>query len=98
MELSTLLPYLSAIITGIAGWFAGRRKKRLDAIDNMQLSIDKLVLKNNDLLQEIITVKSENADLKIAINSLSNQNESLHKELSELKTYVKKIKSITPKK
>jgi len=98
MEFTTLLPYLSAIITAIAGWFVGRRKRKLDAINSMQQSIDTLIVKNNELLDEIITVKTENADLKIAVNSLSHQNETLHKELSELKEYVKKIKSITPKK
>lgn len=65
--------YFFSAITGVVGWFASSRKRRNDAIKEMQESIDLLAQKNTDLIQEITQLRIENSSLKAEIESLRNE-------------------------
>ena len=58
-------------ISGIVGWFAGRRIRNNNTLNEMQKTIDLLVKKNKELVDEVIRVRmsvakleAENAELK----------------------------------
>lgn len=79
------LGFLLTPITGVVSWFAARRKREKDLLDgmndslqDMQATIDMLVEKNKQQLDEIIQLRSENA--------------SLRAELADIKTELEKIK------
>ena len=86
--MDNLVQYIGFLLTPIAGivsWFAARRKREKDLLDgmndslqDMQATIDMLVEKNKQQLDEIIQLRSENAALRA--------------ELAEIKTELEKIK------
>lgn len=69
--------YFFSAITGVAGWFASSRKRRNDALKEMQDSIDMLAQKNNDLIEEITKLRIENSSLKAEIEALRAEVNSL---------------------
>lgn len=72
------LPYLISAITGVGGWFFGRKKQKNDFLDELQSSIDLLSGKNSELLTEVLNLRQENIELK------ANQTEMLL-EVSKLR-------------
>lgn len=79
----TLLLFLSNAITGIAGWFVGRRKITAETdnqvLRNLELAVG--IYKNliDDLKQEI-------HQLNIKIQDLEKKVDELHKENRKLKS------------
>ncbi|MCQ2383565.1 MAG: hypothetical protein MJZ96_01610 [Paludibacteraceae bacterium] len=69
--------YIFSAITGVVGWFASSRKRRNDALSEMQESIDLLAQKNNDLIEEITKLRIENSSLKAEIEALRAEVNSL---------------------
>lgn len=79
--------YILTPITGVVSWFAARRQREKslldgmnDSLSDMQKTIDMLVEKNKQQLDEIIQLRSENA--------------SLRTELAEIKSELEKLKKI----
>ncbi len=66
-------------ITNIVTWFAARRKRRNDAITQMQATIDMLVLKNNELVEEVTKLRIENVELKSKICDMESTINNLKK-------------------
>ncbi|MBR6250084.1 MAG: hypothetical protein IKR17_02685 [Bacteroidales bacterium] len=60
LYLSLLLAPISSVVT----WYASRRKRRTDDIDNLQHSIESLAKRNNELYEEIIRLQRDNLDLQ----------------------------------
>jgi len=73
---------ISNILTGIAGWFAGRRKVTVET--------DNMVLRNLEL--SINIYKNIIDDLKSEIHDLNVQVQDLEKKVEELMTENKKLK------
>ena len=99
MEWTGLLTYvLPAILTGAGGWFIGKeakRKQKNDILQEMQNSIDKLVIENSRLLHEIVEVKTQNADLLVKVAKLTTENKQLRIEMAELNIRLENVKTIT---
>ena len=83
---------LVPIITAAAGWLAGKRKRRNDALKSMQDSIDILSLENKRLIEDLTTVnrevvalRKENGELKTSIDQLCKENVQLKTEVQDLR-------------
>ena len=83
---------LVPIITAAAGWLAGKRKRRNDALKSMQDSIDILSTENKRLIEDLTTVnrevvalRRENGELKTSIDQLCKENVQLKTEVQDLR-------------
>lgn len=97
-NITTIISLLLTPITGIASFYAGRRKRDNDFLQHLQASIDLLSRENKELLAEIVGVKRKNAELEssqirvtIRQNELIYENDNLKKKLSSLETILKLI-------
>lgn len=72
--------YIFSAITGVVGWFASSRKRRNDALSEMQESIDMLSAKNAELIEEIIRLREENSGLKAEIAAMRAELETFKKQ------------------
>ena len=77
---------ISNALTGIAGWFVGRRRSNAET-DNQVLR--NLELSVNIYVKIIEDLKSEIHELNIKVNDLEKRVDSLMKENRELKTKTK---------
>ena len=80
------------IITAAAGWLAGKRKRRNDALKSMQDSIDIRSLENKRLIEDLTTVnrevvalRRENGELKTSVDQLCKENVQLKTEVQDLR-------------
>ena len=83
---------LVPIITAAAGWLAGKRKRRNDALKSMQDSIDILSTENKRLIEDLTTVnrevvalRRENGELKTSVDQLCKENSQLKTEVQDLR-------------
>jgi hypothetical protein len=72
-----IFTYLAPVLTGVAGWLGGRRKKNNDFLGDLQASIDLLAEKNKILMEEVIKLREENAKLRIDIEELTRKLEGV---------------------
>ena len=100
----SILDILTPLVTGLAGWLAGARKRRNDFLREMQQSIDLLSTENKGLLAEMIELRKENAFLQanqdkmqIEISKLREENGALRIEVEELNNRLANVKTITRK-
>lgn len=91
----TVMSIVMPVLTSIAGYLAGRKKRNNNFLADLQKSIDLLAEKNKDLMSEVVKLRSENADLLSRIEELSRQNEVLRKEIEDLNTKLENVKTIT---
>lgn len=91
MDWIELLNVLIAPATGVIGWIIGKRKRNNDFLHEMQKSINTLVIENTRLLDEIVTVKRQNAEVLIQneilerkMGAMEIQNEKLQKSVNQL--------------
>lgn len=104
MDITTLIGYIFSALTGIAGWLVGRRKRQNDFITDLQSSINLLAEKNRELLNEVISLRQQNAELlsnqaemKKEMAALRKENAGLRKEVEELSEKLSNVKTITRK-
>ena len=83
---------LVPIITAAAGWLAGKRKRRNDALKSMQDSIDILSTENKRLIEDLTTVnrevvalRRENGELKTSVDQLCKENAQLKTEVQDIR-------------
>ncbi len=83
---------LVPMITAAAGWLAGKRKRRNDALKSMQDSIDILSTENKRLIEDLTTVnrevvalRRENGELKTSVDQLCKENVQLKTEVQNLR-------------
>jgi regulator of replication initiation timing len=81
----TIIGYLLAPISGVASYFAGKKKADNDFLQNMQASIDLLAQKNKELMEEVIKLREENIQLRQEV-------EELNARLANIKTITKQAK------
>jgi peptidoglycan hydrolase CwlO-like protein len=79
----TILLFLSNAITGLAGWFVGRKRQQADT--------DNQVLRNLELAVGLY--KNIIDDLKEEIHQLNIKIQELEKKVDELHTENKRLKS-----
>ena len=86
---------LVPMITAAAGWLAGKRKRRNDALKSMQDSIDILSTENKRLIEDLTTVnrevvalRRENGELKYSVDQLCKENVQLKEEVRNLRTRI----------
>jgi len=91
----TIATVVTPILTTIAGYFAGRRKRNNDFLSDLQKSIDMLAEKNTMLMKDVLDLRTENANLSIQVRMLTRQNEELRKELEVLNAKLENVKTIT---
>ena len=84
--------YLIPLITALAGWIAGSRKRNNNFLQDLQSSINLLSAENKKLLadltsvnKEIVNVRKENEELKASIDRLCTENAQLKDEIRQLK-------------
>ena len=83
---------LVPMITAAAGWLAGKRKRRNDALKSMQDSINILSMENKRLIEDLTTVnrevvalRRENGELKTSVDQLCKENAQLKTEVQDLR-------------
>ncbi len=101
MEKSEILTFIGSyiipIITAAVGWIMGSRKRNNDFLSDLQSSIDLLSNENKKLLEditavntEIVKVRKENEELKVAVERLCTENSLLKDEIQGLKVQLSK--------
>ena len=90
--ISLITDCLVPMITAAAGWLAGKRKRRNDALKSMQDSIDILSKENKRLIEDLTTVnrevvalRRENGELKTSVDQLCKENVQLKTEVQDLR-------------
>lgn len=104
MDWINIISIIIAPLTGVLSWFAGRKKSKNDFLQEMQDSIDLLVVKNKDLVEEVTNLRLKNSELianqeilKRQIDTLTKQNATLQKTIETLNEQLKNVKTITRK-
>ncbi len=94
--LSFIGTYIVPAITAAIGWLVGTRKRNNDFLQDLQSSIDLLSSENKKLLEditavntEIVAVRKENEELKVAVEKLCAENSLLKEEVKQLKDKLK---------
>lgn len=87
----TVLGYVFSALTGLVGWWAGKRKRNNDFLTDLQGSVNMLAEENAKLLKELVDVRKDNVilmsnqeQMKIEIEALRKENAALRKEIGEL--------------
>ncbi|MDR1811178.1 MAG: hypothetical protein LBR34_12400 [Prevotella sp.] len=82
MDLENIISYIAPALTALIGWLFGRKKERNDFLNDLQASIDLLAEKNKLLMEEIVKLRDENAQLRYEV-------EELNRKLENVKTITK---------
>lgn len=95
MDIYHIIELLLIPLTSIVTWLATRRKRRNDAICELQDTIDMLVLKNGTIYKELletrkelIETRKELADARVKIAVLEANQEKMFGENNELRTLI----------
>ena len=101
-DVMQLFDLLMPVVTAIGGWLVGRRKRNNDFLSELQKSIDMLAAKNKELMDEVVILRKENANLLVnqekmqtEITKLREENEQLRIEVEELNKHLAGVKTIT---
>ena len=104
MDWTSLIGLLMSPIAGVISYFAGKKRKNNDFLQEMQASIDLLVLKNKELVTDVTSLRMENLKLianqeilKRNVETLTEQNNALQKTIETLNEQLRNVKSITRK-
>lgn len=84
MDWINLISLLLSPATGVIGWLAGKRKRNNEFLHEMQESINMLAAKNNDLMEELIKVKTQNAQLIVEVEHMRAENRKLNRIVADL--------------
>lgn len=88
-----ILQWGTPVIGTVIGWFAGRHGRKSDSLMKMQETIDLLVEKNQELTEQLVQIKNDNAMLKVQQTELKMENEELKKQVEKIQyNYARKNK------
>ena len=97
-----IVDWARPVITGIAGWWTGRRKQKNDFLSDLQSSIDLLSARNAELIKQVtelnatvIGLKAENSTLKAEIKAVREENQQMSDEITRLREKLDGVKTIT---
>ncbi|OJV19869.1 MAG: hypothetical protein BGO30_07270 [Bacteroidetes bacterium 41-46] len=86
-------------ISSVISYLAGKRIRNNDFLQQLQASIDMLAKKNATLLEELVTVKEQYADVKLELKKVSKENlqlkEGMLKLTEENKSFSKQVEVLT---
>lgn len=85
MDWTTLIGYLITPVSGVIGWAAGSYKRKISAIQEMQDTINIIVKKNSEYVEELVSVKNELSIVRFENAELKKGQELMTKKLEELK-------------
>ncbi len=94
MDWLELLNILIPVVTGAVGWIVGTRKRKNDFLHEMQDSIDMLSSKNKELLEELVSMRKENAKLHGEIDMITTELTSLREEIKGLRESKRELKDL----
>ena len=93
---------LLPVLTALAGYFAGKRKRDNDFLKDLQGSINalskdnaELIKKTIELNKEIVALRKENGELRENVEALRKENAELKEEIGQLKAQLEGVKTIT---
>ncbi|TNE29198.1 MAG: hypothetical protein EP346_06970 [Bacteroidetes bacterium] len=96
-ELIQYIPLATAIVSAIAGWLMGRRKREADAasseIANVSAVVNIWKQTAEDLRDQYITIKGDLSRLQEDYERLEDEHRKIMKENSTLRTRVRKLES-----
>jgi peptidoglycan hydrolase CwlO-like protein len=81
----TILLLLSNTITGIAGWFVGRKRQQADTDNQVLRNLELAVGLYKNIIDDL---KEEIHQLNIKIQELEKKVDELHKENNKLKSSI----------
>lgn len=103
-DFSNILNIILPVLTGLSAWLVARRKRDNDFLNDLQASVNLLSDENKKLLQELVSLRRENAFLTSGqevmtteIQKLREENKVLRVELEELNNRLSNVKTITRK-
>lgn len=94
MDWVNILDVAIPLVTALAGWVVGTKKRKNDFLNEMQDSINMLSTKNKELLEELVGMREENAKLHGEIDSISSELEGLRKEVKSLRESKRELKDL----
>lgn len=83
-SIAIIAPIVTTAVSGVVGWFAGRRKRNNDALATMQKTIDELVAKNAEYVTEITALRAEVAKWQATANELQQGQATMQAKLTEI--------------
>lgn len=92
IDIQAIGQYTVTIGGAALSYWLGTKKRRNDFLQELQGSIDLLSTKNAELLKELVVVKKQNLELMISIDKVVLENDSLSKQILELKTQLSKLR------
>jgi len=93
VEILDVINFTATGVAGVVGWIVGRRKQKNDFLVELQSSIDLLIHKNKELLDEVILLRGENSELAIEVKELRNENHQLKIAIEKLTEELNKLKN-----
>jgi len=84
MDVVQLIGYLIAPLMAAAGWIAGTRLRRVNAVTQMQEAVDNLTAKNREYLDELVVIRKELAEVRAENAELKLGQEKMTAKIGEL--------------
>lgn len=84
VDWGSIIGYCLTPVAGVASYFAGKKQRKNDFLNQLQSSVDMLTKKNAELLDELIKVREQNADLMNGQKTLSLENKALKEGFKKL--------------
>lgn len=85
------LTFTLPVITSAVSWFLGRHQRAAGTLQQMQESIDMLVLKNSELYKRMVEQNAKLVELKRENYTLKQRIEHNNETIAALKTEVEKL-------
>ncbi len=94
LDLVGVISVLATPLAGVLSYWAGKKKRNNDFLQDLQKSINMLSEKNSELITDLIEVKEQNVELKVALKTLTLENDKLSKQVKDLVLQLEKVKVI----
>lgn len=91
IDLINVISMIATPVAGVLSYFAGRKKKDNDFLQDLQGSINMLSDKNSKLIEELVTVKEQNIELKMSVRELQLENEKLSVQIKSLRSQLDRV-------
>ena len=82
----------SSILTGVAGWAVGRRRRDNDFLTEQQKSIGMLIDNNNTIMAKYTKAQSELAEARTELAKATEENTRLERYVTELQNENEKLR------